>query len=59
LFLRNVNVGRLIIIVLLKSFFALDDFHVLIFLIPFEKLTFLVACLDWGIIIDIFYAPAF
>lgn len=59
LFLRNVNVGRLIIIVLLKGFFALDDFNLLIFLVPIEKLTFLIACLDRSIIIDVFYAPAF
>lgn len=59
LLLRNINVGRLIIIVLLKSFFALDDFHVLIFLVPFEKLTFLIACLDRGIMVDVFYTPAF
>jgi hypothetical protein len=43
----------------LKNFFTLDDFHVLIFLVPFEKLTFIIACLDWGIMVDVFYAPTF
>ena len=59
LFLLNLNVGRLIIIVLLKSFFSLDDFNGLIFLVSFEMLAFLVACLDRGIVIDVFYTPTF
>jgi hypothetical protein len=43
----------------LKSFFSLDDFNGLIFLVSFEMLAFLVASLDRDIVIDVFYTPTF